>query len=112
MEKYPDSEKVQQYGLHIIGGLVYRTKGNAERVEKSGSIAVTIAAMRAHPSSERLQYYGCTVLSHMSEWEEYKSLIAEAGGTSAIAFVIATKDHPKVSKCASNAMERLTRKPP
>jgi hypothetical protein len=88
MEKYPKIETVQQYGISVIGNLVDGMKCNAERFEKSGGIAVVIAAMKAHRKSEVLQNDCCVALYRMSKWEEHRPLILEAGGVSAIAFVV------------------------
>jgi hypothetical protein len=113
MEKYPDSWNVQALGCYVIGRLVKkRMKANAERVEKSGGIAAVIAAMKADPNSRALQYYGCMALSDMSVWEDYRPLIVEAGGVSAIAFVIEKyRDDPKMRKHSHHAMRILFKKP-
>jgi hypothetical protein len=108
MENYPDSERVQLLGCYVIGRLVDNTRFNAERVEKSGGIAVIIAGMKAHPNCEELQNDGCIALSNMSVWEEYRPLIAEAGGVSPIAFVMETyRADPEIRKCAYKAMKLL-----
>jgi hypothetical protein len=109
MENNPDSEYIQRYGCFIIAKLLfYRTKGHVERVEKSGGIALVIAGMKAHPNCEELQSYGCNVLLNMSQCEEYKPLIVEAGGLSATAFVIEKyRDHPKLREHAFRAMREL-----
>jgi hypothetical protein len=112
MEKYPDSESVQEYGCFLIAQLVDRTKYNAERVKKYGGIAVVIAAMKAHPNSKEVQEDGCIGLSNMSEWEEYRRLIVEAGGASAIAFAIEKSgDSQELRKEAYDAMRKLFKKP-
>jgi hypothetical protein len=112
MEKYPDSETVQHFGCSVIGRLLFSMNGNVERVEKSGGIAVVISAMTAHPNCEQVQYHGCIALAYMSEWEEYRPLIVEAGGVSAIAFVIEKyRDDPKMRKKAYIAMEKLIKQP-
>ena len=115
MEEYPDSERIQWYGCLGITNLVRARsmmKDNAERVEKSGGIAVVIAAMKAHSNCERVQSMGCCALSSMSEREEYRSLIVEAGGASAIAFVMEKGwDNPRSTQIVNNAMEKLIKKP-
>ena len=111
MEKYPDCERVQRYGCSTVRDLVSGMKDNAERVEKYGGIALVIAAMKAHASSVRVQDRGCMALSNMSEWEEYRPLIVETGGASAIASVMEKhRDHPQLRAHACNAMERLAKK--
>jgi hypothetical protein len=108
MEKYPDSESVQDYGCFLIAQLVDGAKENAERVKKCGGIALVIAAMKAHPNSEELQNEGCSALSNMSQWEEYRPLIMDAGGASAIYFVMGNCDYSKrLHKRASKAMRIL-----
>jgi hypothetical protein len=107
MEKYPDNEYVQQYGCTAIGNLVNGAKCNAERVKKSGGIAVVVAAMKAHPNTEALQNVGCFVLEIMSEWEEYRPLIVKAGGASVIAFAMEKTDNPEWCEDAYDAMKRL-----
>jgi hypothetical protein len=88
MEKYLDSFYVQLQGCLLIVMLIDRMKGNAERLEKSGGIAVVIAAMKAHRNNKCLQKFGCYVFSRMSRWEEYRPLIVDAGGASAIALAV------------------------
>jgi hypothetical protein len=106
MEKYPDSERVQLVGCFVIRKLVFKSKDNAKGVEKCGGIAVVIAAMRAHPNCKELQNHGCMALSYMSEWEEYRPLILEAGGASAFSFVMETyRADPVTRKCAFNALK-------
>jgi hypothetical protein len=108
MEKYPESKRVQEFGCCVIGNLVFEVKDNAERFKISGGIAVVIAAMKAHPNSEKLQNHGCNVLENMSEWEEYRPLIVEAGGASAIAFALENSGHSQqLRQDAHDAMERL-----
>jgi hypothetical protein len=108
MEKYPDSERLQRIGCFIIAKLVYRTKGNAERFEKSGGIALVIAGMKVHPNCQKLQKHGCYVLSNMSEWEEYRPMIVEAGGASAISFVMEKyREDPELRKRSYKAMKIL-----
>jgi hypothetical protein len=53
MGQHPDSEKVQTHGCSNATRLVNSTKDNAERVEKSGGVALVIAAMKAHPNIRR-----------------------------------------------------------
>jgi hypothetical protein len=87
-------------------------KVNAERVEKSGGIALVIAAMKAHPNIEILQKHGCRVLFHISEWKEYRPLIVEAGGACVIASIMDKHmDRPRLHVLAYNVMERLVKKP-
>ena len=87
-------------------------KDNAERVQKSGGIALVIAAMKNCPDNERVQDFGCQALSNMSEWEEYRPLIMKAGGASAIASAMENYwDHPKLRERASKALEKLVKKP-
>jgi hypothetical protein len=109
MKKYPDCERLQCFGCYVIGRLVFSMKCNAERVEKSaGGIAVVIAAMKAYPNKKELQKFGCIALSNMSVWEEYRPLIAEAGGLSAISSVIEKyRDHPKLHEDAFKALRKL-----
>jgi hypothetical protein len=109
MEKYLDSERVQHLGCYVIGRLVDSMEGNAERVEKYGGIAVVIAAMKAHPNSEELQNHGCIALLYMSGWEDYRPLIVEAGGASAIAFGVEKygADNAQLRKNAYTAMRLL-----
>ena len=110
MEKDRD-ERIQLLGCTAIASLV-RAKGNTERVEKSGGIAVLVAAMRAHRNCEMVQSRGCRALSNMSEWEEYRPLIMKAGGASAIASAMENYwDHPKLRERASKALEKLVKKP-
>jgi hypothetical protein len=112
MEKYPKSQVAQWYGCVVIGKLIHGMKGNAEHVEKSGGIALVIAAMKAHPNCLSLQGVGCLVLSYMSEWEQYRPLIVEAGGASAIVFVMEKyRHHPKLRKLAFIAMKILVTAP-
>jgi hypothetical protein len=108
MEKYPDSEYIQMIGCYLITSLVGSIKANAERVEKSGGIAVVIAAMKANPNSKELQKYGCSVLLPMSQCAEYRPLIVEAGGVSAIALVVERyRDDPELRRCSYPAMKLL-----
>jgi hypothetical protein len=111
MEKYLDSVRVQDFGCFAMRILVDGTKDNAERFEKSGGIAAVIAAMKAHPNSEELQKEGCSALSNMSEWEEYRPLIMDAGGASAIVSAMEKCDHPILRERAYEAMENLIKKP-
>ena len=112
MEKDPDSESIQLYGCLSITNLTHRMKDNAERVQKSGGIALVIAAMKTCPDNERVQRRGCQALSNMSEWEEYRPLIVKAGGASAIASIMEKYwEHPVLHERAYNAMERLFKKP-
>jgi hypothetical protein len=112
MNKYPESGNVQRLGCVTIAKLVRAMKDNAERVEKSGGIAVVIAAMKAHPNIAKLQDSGRRVLSRMSEWEEYRPLIVKAGGASAIAFIMEKDwEDPELCVRAYNVMERLAKKP-
>jgi hypothetical protein len=112
MEQYPDSCLVQKRGCLNINNLVKGMKVNAERVEKSGGIALVIAAMKAHPNLKGLQEHGCCVLSRMSEWEEYRPLIVEAGGASVIASIMEKHNHPpQLRQWAYNVMERLVKTP-
>jgi hypothetical protein len=111
MEMYADSERIQNYGCSGIEDLVI-AKHDAERLEKSGGIAVVIAAMKAHPNSQMVQIRGCIVLSHMTQWEEYRPLIVKAGGASAISFVIEMCwDQPNSREYAYGTMERLFKRP-
>jgi hypothetical protein len=116
MEKYPDSEDVQQFGCTAIGNFVDGAKYNAERVEKSGGIAVVIAAMKAHPNtedSEELQKGGCIALENMSEWEEYRPLIVKAGGASALSSIMETSDYSQqLREYAYDTMKILVEKSP
>jgi hypothetical protein len=111
MEKYRDSESVQEYGCFLISKLVNGAKDNAEHVEKSGGIATVIAAMKAYQHIELVQYRGCVALSNMSEWEEYRPLIMDAGGASAIASAMEKSGHPQLRERAYEAMENLIKKP-
>jgi hypothetical protein len=65
MEKYPYSERVQDYGCFAIERLVEGLECNAECVMDPGGIAVVRAAMKAHPNCEELQDHGCCLLSTM-----------------------------------------------
>jgi hypothetical protein len=85
-------------------------KVNAERVEKSGGIALVIAAMKAHPNIDILQKHGCCALFHMSEWEEYRPLIVEAGGASVIASIMEKRMHNS-RQLAYDVMGRLAKTP-
>jgi hypothetical protein len=112
MEKYPNYNAVQMNGCMNIGSLVKGMKVNAERVEKSGGISVVIAIMKNHPNIETLQMCGCRALFYLSEWEEYRPLIVEAGGASVIASIMEkfTEDS-QLRQVAYNTMERLVKKP-
>jgi hypothetical protein len=112
MERYPDSLVVQLRGCMHIGLLVNGMKVNAERLEKSGGIALVLAAMKAHPNIDILQQHGCCALFHMSEWEEYRPLIVEAGGASVIASIMEKNmADPLLHQLAYSSMERLAKKP-
>jgi hypothetical protein len=94
MEKYPDLETVQWSGCLTIANLVCGVKHNAERVEKSGGIAVVIAAMKAQLDNKLVQIMGFHALSNMSVWEEYRPLILKAaGGASEIASIMESDWH-------------------
>jgi hypothetical protein len=110
MEKYPDSESVQELGCYVIWVLVNEAKCNAERVKKSGGIAVVIAAMKAHPNSEEVQNEGCDVLSAMSKWKEYRPLIVKAGGVTAIGYALEKSgDSQQLRNDAYKAMRILVK---
>jgi hypothetical protein len=96
-----------------IGSLVKGMKINAERVEKSGGVSVVIAMMKNHPNIETLQMRGCRALFCMSEWEECRPLIVEAGGASVIASIMEkfTEDS-QLRQVAHKTMEKLVKKPP
>jgi hypothetical protein len=109
MNKCPNSDDVQWLGCVTTARLVHRMKGDAERVEKSGGIAVAVAAMKAaHPSIENLQNNGCCALSRMSKWDECRPLIVKAGGASAIASVMEKDwwEDTQLRERACNVMER------
>jgi hypothetical protein len=110
MGKYQGSLTVQGFGCYVIGKLIHRMKGNAERVEKSGGIVLVIAAMKAHPNCQVLQGICCILLSCMSEWEKYRPLIVAAGGASAVVFVVEKyrgNDPEELRKHAYKAMQLL-----
>jgi hypothetical protein len=112
MGQHPDSLVVQLLGCSNIRSLVRGMKVNAERVEKSSGIALVIVVMKAHPNIDTLQKHGCAALSRMSEWEEYRPLIVEAGGASVIASIMEKHmDNPQLHQLAYSTMEKLVKKP-
>jgi len=97
MKSYPDNLPVQTIGCGVLVNAVDGVQKNAEYVVNTLNGAdCIIAAMNKFPEDAMLQQYACGALDNLTEWEEFKDAVKQAGGRRAL--VEAIENHQDESK--------------
>jgi len=119
MKSYPDNLQVQTSGCGALGNMVCDKenvcgKENADFIiHKLNGDDCIIAAMNKFLHDARLQRYACGMLDNLTEWDEFKDPVKQAGGRRALLDAIEnhqdeSKEHAKsMQKKAKSALKKL-----
>ena len=114
MESYPDNLQVQTNGCGALRNVVLGVKENAEHVVNTlNGVDWIIAAMNKFPHDAKLQKYACVALDNLTEWDEFKDPVKQAGGRRALFDAIENhKDESKeyvekIQEKATSALKKV-----
>jgi len=117
MKSYPDNLEVQTYGCGALMNVVCEVSDNAKHVVNPlNGIDCIIAAMNKFAEDAELQRYACGALDLLTEWDEFKEPVKQAGGRRALFDAIEnhqdeSKDHvDQLQISANRALKALLKR--
>lgn len=106
MKNYPNNLSLQETGCLVFYGASFY-KENAERIVKVvGGSGAIIEAMKTFQFSANLQWYACSTLDLLSDWDEFKVPIVDDGALVGLSTAIETFRDDNNSDTAKRMVQR------